>query len=93
MPDKEQKQPAPRPADRDSEQRDFSTHEGEARDGEVLKASGARTPPSSDPDLKPGPINKAADLTEETREASVFSAPEPPQPTPPPPPTTDSDEG
>ena len=68
MPDKEEKQPSQQPAERDSARRDFST----GRDGEVLKASGARPSPNPDPDPKtPGPINKASDLTDGMREASI----------------------
>ena len=94
MPDEEQGQPSQQPNERDSTPGDFSTDIQEARDAEILKASGAR--PSPNPDAgptTPGPINKAADLSDAAHqeraivgdtlsESKTQTEPAPPSPSP-----------
>ena len=102
MPDEEKKQPPQRSTEGESapEKREFSLHEDTARDGEALRASGARPSPNLEPDPKApeGPVNRAAEFSEATRhetpgvvdtqpEGQTEAAP------PPPPPTNDSSEG
>ena len=101
MPDEEQKQPVEQPTVRDSTRRRSGHYENAPSDGEILKASGAR--PSPNPDTSPpteGPINKAADLT---NDVAMFEAPttegafqitntESPERTPPPPDSGESKE-
>ena len=102
MPDEEQKQPSQRPTEVEHTpiQRDNGIREDTARDGEVLKASGARPSPNPDPDpsAPEAPVNKAVEVAEATghetpivgdklSEAQTEAAPPSPSP------TTDSDEG
>ena len=102
MPDEEQKQPSQRPTEgeRTPIRRDDSIREDTVRDGEILKASGARPSPNPDPDPRApeGPVNKAVEFADATRhetpivgdtlsEAQTEAAPPPPSP------MTDSDEG
>ena len=106
MPDEEKNQPPQRSTEGEStpEKREFSLHEDSARDGEILKASGARPSPNPDPDPQApeGPVNRAAEFSEATlhetpvvvdtqSEGQTEAAPPPPPP--PPPPTTDSSKG
>jgi hypothetical protein len=96
MPDEEQKQQPPRPTEGDSVRRDFRLREDSARDGEIVKASGARPSPNPDPDPKApgGPVNKAVEPVEATlhevfltESAASDAQAEPPAS----PPATDSD--
>lgn len=100
MPDEEQKQPAQQPTVHDSTRRRAGQYENAPSDGEILKASGARPPPNQDAGPKTeGPINKAADLTNDVEmseatpmeRAFLITNTDTSERTPPP--TTDSGEG
>ena len=101
MPDEEQKQPSQQPAEGERTQvrGHDSLHNDTARDGETLKASGARPSPNPDPDPKApeGPINRSADLTDVVHLANATdgdTSSEAQRTAPPtPPPATDSGEG
>jgi hypothetical protein len=101
MPEETPKPPPQRRVERrtiqDSASEEIRINKGVAQDGEILEAAGGARP-APEPDSRPsGPINKAADLLEETRERAfltdslVESQTDAPPPPPPPPPPSDAD--
>ena len=102
MPEEERKQPPQQPDEEKGTpiQKDYNVREDTARDGEALRASGARPSPTPEPDpsAPEGPVNKAVEFEGATRQETIIvgdtlSEGQQEADPPPPPPTTDSGEG